>query len=152
MEEKTSVPVEISSRLSPAKSIAGAITALLVCAGFFLYLNSLGLRVVYSVMGASHTDYPGITYEQAFSSFYGNPKWEYIRYGNSEVVRFTGNCYYYGRKVIVELDYLLSGDRQTFTLYEGKINGEKKNLHTLIPFHIRPFSDYGRERYELNVL
>lgn len=130
----------IASRLSTTKSITSAITALIVCAGIFIWLNSMNLRLVRSVTNAYPYAYPGITYEEAFGKFYSNPKWEDASTGNTKVVRFTGGCTYEGKKATVIMNFWV--DDKQFGLHDGTINGTSASILELNELHNRPFEEY----------
>ncbi len=133
----------ISSRLSTTKSITSAITALIVCVGLFVWLSSLNLRLVRGVTSAQPNAYPGITYEEAFSQFYSNPKWEDASTDSTKIVRFTGDCTYEGKKVKVVMNFWV--DDKVFRLHDGTINGVSAGVLELNELHNRPFEVYKKK-------
>ena len=133
----------ISSRLSATKSITSAITALIVCVGLFIWLNSMNLRLVRSVSNAHPYAYPGITYEEAFGKFYSNPKWEDASTSSTKIVRFTGDCTYNGKKATVVMNFWV-GDKE-FRLHDGTINGTSAGILELNELHNRPFEEFKKK-------
>ena len=132
----------IASRLSTTKSITSAVTALVVCIGLFIWLNSLGLRLIRGVKTGHPHDYPGITYEDAFSKFYDNPKWENASSGDRKVVRFSGECQFNGERAKVVLNYKIQGDE--FRLDSGTVNGEEAVPLVLYWLDRQPFEIYKK--------
>ena len=134
----------IKSRFSPTKSIASAVTTLIICAGLFFYLSQFlgGGKIINSVKNGHPNIYPNITFEQAFGKYYSDPKWSYYKSttGN-DVVTFTGKCKYEGKQTTVELRYVINEDN-TFQLAGGTVNGVEQNLLVLAQFSANPFSEY----------
>lgn len=131
----------IKTRLTKAQSITGAVTALIVCTALFFWLYGQGLNLVNQVKGGHPVDYPDITFEQAFSQFYSNPKWENASTDGAKIVRFSGECTYDGRPAQVVLNFQMNNDN-TFRLYDGTINGTPASLIVLAQFQSVPFEQY----------
>ena len=134
----------IISRLSPSKSIAGALTTLLICICLFFYLPQImgGSKYIESVKKGHPNLYPSISFEDAFNKFYSNPKWGYYKSttGNN-IVTFSGKCNYDNKPVTIEMRYVLNSDN-TFQLAGGTLNGEEQNLLFLTQFMSNPFISY----------
>lgn len=142
-DSKEKREVGISSRLSTTKSVTSAVTALVICVGLFLWLGSLGLNIVRQVKTGHPYDYPNTTYEEAFSAFFSNPKWENASSGDLKIVRFSGECTYNGKPAKVVLDFQLNNDN-TFRLYGGTINGATANIFQLAQLNDTPFQEYKK--------
>ena len=69
----------IKTRLTPTKSLAGALTTLVICVALFLLLPRImgGSGYIEAVKKGHPNAYPNITFEEAFGKFYSNPKWNY---------------------------------------------------------------------------
>jgi hypothetical protein len=86
---------------------------------------------VLAVKGGTNSNYPGITYEEAFESFFAYPTWKYFKgtqdgpdddgdgepdytIDDIDVVEFTGNCTYSDVEVKALIQFELDNDAGTF--------------------------------------
>ena len=101
------------------------IIALIVC---FNIGNNVGS--VLAVKEGCPSQYPNITYEQAFDDYFANPKWESCgkdEDGN-EVVMFTGTCEYMGTDAIAEIKFTVYKEQESFVVSSVKLNGEDMDM------------------------
>lgn len=69
---------------------------------------------VQSVKNAVKSDY-GITYEEAFSAYFGDPAWKvFVSDDGKEVVEFTGKCYFQDARVKALIQFVINNDEGTF--------------------------------------
>ena len=135
----------ISSRLSNTMSVTGCITAIIICAAFFVFLKTSlgGNKYVDMVRGGTPYAYPEATFDQAFSSFFSEPTWKYFRStDNRDIVEFSGKCLYNGKLATVLLQFDLDLKQNTFSLIAGKINGETQSVLTLNKISTSAFDSY----------
>ena len=101
------------------------ILALIIC---FNIANDVG--AVASVKGGSPKSYPNITYERAFEDYFSDPTWKSVgkdEDGN-EVVKFTGNCYYFDEDAIAEVKFTVYKEQGSFVVSSVKINGQDMGI------------------------
>lgn len=119
-----------------------ACIALVVCAVLFLLINNgQGSEYINKVKGAHPSDYPRITYDEAFSKYYKNPKWKYTKKGNDNIVTFSGERSISGKTTTIELNFTFFNDKQ-FMLTTGAINGVKKGKIEIMDYESTPFKNY----------
>lgn len=72
-------------------------------------------KYVQMVKGGYRTDDPSVTYETAFSSFFGTPRWKYFKGDNDQdVVEFTGDCIYRDVSVKARIQFIVDEENGTF--------------------------------------
>ena len=133
----------ISTRLSNTKSVTGAITAFLVCAMLYLTISQLfgGNRVINSVKKAHHNSYSNITFEEAYSKFYANPEWKYVKLSTGDdCVVFTGQCTYDNITAKIVLRFIVYNNYMHFA--GGSINGVELDAFTINRLYTAPFDQY----------
>lgn len=134
----------ITTRLSNTRSIAGAITTLVICICLIPLFSQFlgGSKYIDSLKGAHSPAYPDVTFEDAFAKFYSDPQWKYYKSTTGDdIVSFTGKCMYDGKLAKVELRYLLNRDN-TFQLSGGSLDGVEQNLLFMAQFAGQPFMEY----------
>ena len=134
----------ISTRLSNTRSIASAITTLLVCIFLFPIFMALfgGNSVIESVKKGHYSTYPSITLEDAFTKYYRNPQWKRTKSSTgNDIVVFTGQCTEDGKVRTIELRYAINKD-DSFMLAGGSIDGVESNVFILSYYASQPFEQY----------
>ena len=59
--------------------------------------------------------YPTVSYEQAFTSFFGSPQWKHFKAEDGrEVVEFTGDCTYQDAPVKARIQFIVNEQQGTF--------------------------------------
>ena len=72
------------------------------------------------------------TYEQAFSAFFGTPRWNYfLSTENQNVVEFTGDCLYQDVEVRALIQFIVDEDEGIFTASYLSFNDVPQNLFIL---------------------
>lgn len=72
-------------------------------------------RYVQMVKGGYRESAPDLTYEDAFSAFFGTPRWKYFEGENGQdVVEFTGDCIYRDVNVKARIQFIVDEDKGTF--------------------------------------
>ncbi|MCC8098164.1 MAG: hypothetical protein LIO44_06385 [Eubacterium sp.] len=95
-----------------------------------------GSAIVESVKNVTNSSYPGITYGEAFDSFFGSPNWRYFK-GTDEstgemfdVIEFTGTCSSNGESGEALIQFVLYDDG-TFSPVYFTFNDEAKSTSSL---------------------
>lgn len=85
---------------------------------------------------------PHITYNQAYSYFFSNPKWRYFSSTeNQDVVEFSGNCMYLDEEVTVYIQFILDGEY--FSMGYVSIDGKKSSPLEKALLVCKPFQEYS---------
>lgn len=72
-------------------------------------------KYVLMVKGGYRTDDPSVTYEDAFSAFFGTPRWKYFKSEDGQdVVEFTGDCIYRDVSVKARIQFVVDVENGTF--------------------------------------
>lgn len=72
-------------------------------------------QYVKMVKGGHPNDNPNVTYDQAFTEFFGTPRWKYFKSDeNLDVVEFTGDCTYQDVEVKARIQFVVDEDNGTF--------------------------------------
>lgn len=120
---------------------------------------------VLAVKGGSPTDYPDITYEEAFESFFSEPTWRYFEgtkkgpdddgdgkedytESNIDVVEFTGNCMYADVEVKALIQFELDTENGTFEASYLSFNDVPQSVLIMNSLIIKAFETYGGEENE----
>ena len=92
--------------------------------------------------------YPGITYGQAFDSFFSSPTWTYFE-GTREgsdivypIVEFTGNCLYMNENVKARIQFELHREDNTFNATYLSINDIPQSTIMLNALIDKIFQEY----------
>jgi hypothetical protein len=76
---------------------------------------------------------PSITYDTAFSSFFGTPRWNYFKGENGEdVVEFTGDCIYQDVSVKARIQFVVDEENGTFDATYLAVNEVPQNMFLLV--------------------
>lgn len=122
--------------------IAAVIIVIIFGIGFY-QLEKEGRPYVNFVKEGHPNSYPGITYEEAFHSFFSNPQWYYFEAETGEdVVEFTGNCLYYEKEVEVMVQFVLDYKNNTFEIYAFELNDIPQSRLEIWALVDRVFEDY----------
>ena len=72
-------------------------------------------KYVKMVKGGYPNDYPNVSYEQAFTEFFGTPRWKYFKSDeNKDIVEFTGDCTYQNVEVKARIQFVVDEENGTF--------------------------------------
>ena len=117
---------------------------------------------VLSVKGGHPTDYPNITYGDAFENYFGDPTWKSYKgtqdgpdengdgkpdytINDVDVVEFTGYCMYQDVKVKALIQFALDKENGTFTTEYLSFNDVPQNLFMLAGVLSDAFETYQNE-------
>lgn len=78
---------------------------------------------------ATPTDYPNITYGEAFDDFFTNPHWAYVEMDGEQIIDFTGQCTYDGEDVNCEIMFKLDMQEGTFEVKYYEFDGNEQDLN-----------------------
>ncbi len=74
-----------------------------------------GQEYIYVVRYGKYFGYPNITFDEAFSHYFGDPEWNYLKAEDgSDVVEFTGRCMYDGTEVTALIQFVVNMDDGSF--------------------------------------
>lgn len=83
---------------------------------------------VQQIKTAKLPGYEKVTIEEAFHTFFKNPKWKYfVSEDHEEIVEFTGNCVYQEQEVKAKIQFILNKEDQTFKLKAMALNDIAQN-------------------------
>lgn len=136
--------MEITSRLTPVKSITAVILALAVCAAVYFALpqSVKGNQYILQVKSGHPFDYPSITYDAAYNRFFSDPSWQYESRSDRNLVIFTGGCQYNGKPATVSITFLLMNN-DTFMPISATIDGAAlNNSADIASIANKPFENY----------
>lgn len=89
-------------------------------------------RYVQMVKGGYRVDNPDLTYEAAFSAFFGTPRWKYFQSEDGQdVVEFTGDCTYQDVPVKARIQFIVDEENGTFEAAYLALNEVPQNALTL---------------------
>lgn len=72
-------------------------------------------QYVKMVKGGHPNNNPNVTYDQAFTKFFGTPRWKYFKSDeNQDVVEFTGDCTYQDVEVKARIQFVVDKENETF--------------------------------------
>lgn len=98
------------------------------------------------VKGATNSRFPGVSYGDAFSAFFGEPTWRYFCADTGEdVVEFTGNCSYQDLPVKARLQFIVDEARDTFETGSLSFNEEPQNQFITATLMSKVFVSYYEE-------
>ena len=104
---------------------------------------------VLGVKNGTNFAYPGITYGEAFDSFFGSPTWKYFEGSREDelethdVVEFTGYCLYQDVEVKVRIQFTLSIIDDSFEATFLAMNEVPQNALILTALIDKAFTEYG---------
>ena len=95
------------------------------------------------VKNGSPVSYPDITYDEAFSEFFGNTSWEYfVSDKGLDVVEFHGDCMYYDTEITVTIQFVLDMDDGTFEMEYDAFNDVPQSVFMSYSLISKVFEDY----------
>lgn len=145
------VPPEIPKGVEPKKKSNGAKVGILIAvvaiviifAVLFFPKNGSNNQYVQMVKGGHPYDYPNVTYEEAFESFFSKPKWMYFEADTGQdIVQFEGGCLYYDKEVDVVVQFELDVKESTIEIYAVEMNGIPQNKLFIAGLIATIFEDY----------
>lgn len=72
-------------------------------------------KYVQMVKGGYRINNPDVTYDKAFSAFFGTPRWKYFESDDGQdVVEFTGDCTYLDAPVKARMQFVVDEENGTF--------------------------------------
>ena len=97
-------------------------------------------RYVQMVKGGHRSVDPDLTYEAAFSAFFGTPRWKYFQgEDGQDVVEFTGDCVYQDVPVKARIQFIVDEENGTFEAAYLALNEVPQNALTLIALLAKAF-------------
>lgn len=103
---------------------------------------------VLTVKNGHPESYPGVTYGEAFDSFFGTPAWNYFEGdGGEQVVEFAGYCTYMEVEVKARLQFLLNTDG-TFSAGAFSLNDVPQTQLMTAAMLEKVFSQYSENKKE----
>ena len=94
------------------------------------------------VKEATNSTY-GITYGDAFDSFFSDPEWDYFKASTGEhVVEFEGGFLYDGAPATATIQFVLDMEEGTLTVYHLSINGVDQSKLMLSALVKKVFESY----------
>lgn len=70
---------------------------------------------VQMVKNGYRTNNPNLTYDKAFSAFFGTPRWKYFKSKDSKnILEFTGDCIYHDVEVKARIQFIVNENKKTF--------------------------------------
>lgn len=89
-------------------------------------------KYVKMVKGGYRENNPDLTYGQAFSDFFGTPRWHYfLSDEGDDVVEFTGDCTYQDVAVKARIQFIVDEENGTFEIAYFDLNEVPQNMLTL---------------------
>jgi len=90
--------------------------------------------------GRYRTDNPDLTYDDAFSAFFGTPRWRYFKSDDDkDVVEFTGDCMYREVRVRALIQFVVDEENGTFEAKYLSFNEVPQDLLTLMALLVKAF-------------
>lgn len=97
-------------------------------------------RYVRMVKGGYRSDDPDTTYEDAFTAFFGTPRWKYFESEDGQdVVEFTGDCTYRDTPVKARIQFVVDEENGTFEATYLAFNEVPQDLLTLSAVIVKAF-------------
>ena len=101
-------------------------------------------KYVQMVKGGYRADNPNVTYEDAFTSFFGTPRWKYFESeGGQDVVEFTGDCTYQDVPVKARIQFVVDEENGTFEASYLAFNEVPQDALTLAAVIAKAFESAG---------
>lgn len=104
------------------------------------YNDTPGIYYINKLKGGHHEDFPDITLEKAYISYYSNPQWDYYFENNEHHIRFFGSLHKGDKEEKVEIDFKY-GDGH-FDPVKVKVNGQTVDSNLMNIYINDPFADY----------
>lgn len=99
-------------------------------------------KYVLMVKGGHRTNNPDLSYEEAFSSFFGTPRWKYFKgEDGQDVVEFIGDCTYQDVPVKARIQFVVDEEGGTFEATYLAFNEVPQNMLTLTVLISKAFED-----------
>ena len=99
-------------------------------------------KYVKMVKGGYREDNPDLTYDQAFSSFFGTPRWNYFEgEDGQDVVEFTGDCTYQDVAVKARIQFVVDEENGTFEATYLAFNEVPQNMLVLAALMEKVFEE-----------
>lgn len=101
-------------------------------------------KYVQMVKGGYRADDPNVTYEDAFTSFFGTPRWKYFESEDGQdVVEFTGDCTYQDVPVKARIQFVVDEENGTFEASYLAFNEVPQDALTLAAVIAKAFESAG---------
>ncbi len=95
------------------------------------------------VKKGTNSEYPGVTYGDAFDYYFANPKWKYFESDTGvDVVEFTGKCLYRDVEVDATIQWQLDVENGTFELGYVAFNDVPQDMLTSLVLVSTVFDSY----------
>lgn len=95
------------------------------------------------VKKGTNSEYPGVTYGDAFDYYFANPKWKYFESDTGvDVVEFTGKCLYRDVEVDATIQWQLDVENGTFELGYVAFNDVPQDMLTSLVLVANVFDSY----------
>jgi hypothetical protein len=89
-------------------------------------------KYVLMVKNGYRENNPELTYDKAFSAFFGTPRWSYFKSDDGlDVVEFTGDCVYADVEVKARIQFVVDEDEWTFEATYLSFNEVPQDMLTL---------------------
>lgn len=106
-------------------------------------------KYVQMVKGGYRVDDPSLTYEDAFSAFFGTPRWKYFKgEDGQDVVEFTGDCTYQNVPVKARIQFVVDEENGTFEAAYLAFNEVPQDALTLAALIDKAFSEAEKANAE----
>ncbi len=100
-------------------------------------------KYVQMVKGGYRPDDPDVTYEDAFTAFFGTPRWKYFESEDGQdVVEFTGDCTYQDVPVKARIQFVVDEENGTFEASYLAFNEVPQDALTLAAVISKAFEEY----------
>lgn len=104
-------------------------------------------KYVQMVKGGHPNSWPNITYEAAFSAFFGSPEWKYFKTKDGKkIVEFTGKCTYHDVPVNALLQFIVDEQAGTFEAAHLSFNEVPQNKLICLSLIEKAFDEYAAEK------
>ena len=101
-------------------------------------------KYVQMVKGGYRPDDPDVTYEDAFTAFFGTPRWKYFESEDGQdVVEFTGDCTYQDVPVKARIQFVVDEENGTFEASYLAFNEVPQDALTLAAVIAKAFESAG---------
>ena len=99
-------------------------------------------KYVLMVKGGYRVSDPSVTYDDAFSAFFGTPRWKYFKSEDGQdVVEFTGDCMYQEVAVKARIQFVVDEENGTFEATYLAFNEVPQNALTLAALISKAFEE-----------
>lgn len=99
-------------------------------------------QYVRMVKGGYRVDDPDLTYEDAFTAFFGTPRWKYFESEDGQdVVEFTGDCTYQDVPVKARIQFVVDEENGTFEATYLALNEVPQDALTLAAVISKAFEE-----------